>query len=162
MGDEDKQFDATPQKLDRARREGQVVKSRDFSMAISMLVVFASVFGLAPFIWEQIVTVFTLLYEQIPNAHLEDINYMYIFLVSVKGILLILFPIFAIAWLVAVLADFVQVGPLVAIAPLMICQVLNVRATSGGYIYNSGQIHEVEVVGIVVCEKTMSNKSRIH
>ena len=119
MGDEDKQFDATPQKLDRARREGQVVKSRDFSMAISMLVVFASVFGLAPFIWEQIVTVFTLLYEQIPNAHLEDINYMYIFLVSVKGILLILFPIFDIAWLVAVLADFVQVGPLVAIAPLM-------------------------------------------
>ena len=119
MGDEDKQFDATPQKLDRARREGQVVKSRDFSMAIFMLVVFASVFGLAPFIWEQIVTVFTLLYEQIPNAHLEDINYMYIFLVSVKGILLILFPIFAIAWLVAVLADFVQVGPLVAIAPLM-------------------------------------------
>ena len=36
MGDEDKQFDATPQKLDRARKEGQVVKSRDFSMAISM------------------------------------------------------------------------------------------------------------------------------
>ncbi len=119
MGDEDKQFDATPQKLDRARKEGQVVKSRDFSMAISMLVVFSAVFGLAPFIWEQIVSVFTLLYEQIPNAHIEKMNYMYIFLVSAKGILLILFPIFAIAWLVAVLADFVQVGPLVAIAPLM-------------------------------------------
>ena len=119
MGDEDKQFDATPQKLERARKEGQVVKSRDFSMAISMLVVFSAVFGLAPFIWEQIVSVFTLLYEQIPNAHLEDINYMYIFLISAKGIALILFPIFAVAWLVAVLADFIQVGPLVATAPLM-------------------------------------------
>lgn len=119
MGDEDKQFDATPQKLERARKEGQVVKSRDFSMAISMLVVFSAVFGLAPFIWEQIVSVFTLLYEQIPNAHLEDINYMYIFLIASKGILLILFPIFAVAWLVAVLADFIQVGPLVATAPLM-------------------------------------------
>lgn len=119
MGDEDKQFDATPQKLDRARKEGQVVKSRDFSMAISMLVVFSAVIGLAPFIWEQIVSIFTLLYEQIPNAHLEDINYMYVFLVAVKGILLILFPIFAVAWLVAVLADFIQVGPLVATAPLM-------------------------------------------
>jgi len=119
MGDEDKQFDATPQKLDRARKEGQVVKSRDFSMAISMLVVFSAVIGLAPFIWEQIVSIFTLLYEQIPNAHLEDINYMYVFLVAAKGILLILFPIFAIAWLVAVLADFIQVGPLVATAPLM-------------------------------------------
>lgn len=119
MGDEDKQFDATPQKLDRARKEGQVVKSRDFSMAISMLVVFSAVFGLAPFIWEQIVSIFTLLYEQIPNSHLEDINYMYIFLVSAKGICLILFPVFAVAWLVAVLADFIQVGPLVATAPLM-------------------------------------------
>lgn len=119
MGDEDKQFDATPQKLDRARKEGQVVKSRDFSMAISMLVVFSAVIGLAPFIWEQIVSIFTLLYEQIPNAHLEDINYTYVFLISAKGIALILFPIFAVAWLVAVLADFIQVGPLVATAPLM-------------------------------------------
>jgi len=119
MGDEDKQFDATPQKLERARKEGQVVKSRDFSMAISMLIVFSAVFGLAPFIWEQIVSVFTLLYEQIPNAHIEDINYMYVFLISAKGIFLILFPIFAVAWLVAVLADFIQVGPLVATAPLM-------------------------------------------
>jgi len=119
MGDEDKQFDATPQKLDRARKEGQVVKSRDFSMAISMLVVFSAVIGLAPFIWEQIVSIFTLLYEQIPNAHLEDINYMYVFLIATKGICLILFPVFAVAWLVAVLADFIQVGPLVATAPLM-------------------------------------------
>ena len=119
MGDEDKQFDATPQKLDRARKEGQVVKSRDFSMAISMLVVFSVVIGLAPFIWEQIVSIFTLLYEQIPNARLEDINYMYVFLIATKGICLILFPVFAVAWLVAVLADFIQVGPLVATAPLM-------------------------------------------
>lgn len=119
MGDEDKQFDATPQKLDRARKEGQVVKSRDFSMAISMLVVFSVVIGLAPFIWEQIVSIFTLLYEQIPNACLEDINYMYVFLIATKGICLILFPVFAVAWLVAVLADFIQVGPLVATAPLM-------------------------------------------
>ena len=35
MGDEDKQFDATPQKLKKAREEGQVVKSKDFSTAIS-------------------------------------------------------------------------------------------------------------------------------
>ena len=97
MGDEDKQFDATPQKLDRARKEGQVVKSRDFSMAISMLVVFSAVIGLAPFIWEQIVSIFTLLYEQIPNAHLEDINYMYVFIITKKGIALILLPVFDVA-----------------------------------------------------------------
>ena len=37
MGDEDKQFDATPQKLQRARKEGQVVKSKDVSVAISLI-----------------------------------------------------------------------------------------------------------------------------
>ena len=119
MGDEDKQFDATPRKLEQARKEGQVVKSKDFSTAVSLLILFSVIFGLAPFIWDQIVQVFTLLYEQIPNAHTEQIGYTYILIVAVKGAALIIGPILAIAWLVAVLADFVQVGPLVAIAPLM-------------------------------------------
>lgn len=119
MGDEDKQFDATPRKLEQARKEGQVVKSKDFSTAVSLLILFSVIFGLAPFIWNQIVQVFTLLYEQIPNAHTEQIGYMYILTIAIKGAALIIGPILAIAWLVAVLTDFVQVGPLVAIAPLM-------------------------------------------
>ena len=119
MGDEDKQFDATPRKLEQARKEGQVVKSKDFSTAVSLLILFSVIFGLAPFIWNQFVQVFTLLYEQIPNAHTEQIGYMYILTIAIKGAALIIGPILAIAWLVAVLADFVQVGPLVAIAPLM-------------------------------------------
>lgn len=119
MGDEDKQFDATPRKLEQARKEGQVVKSKDFSTAVSLLFLFSVIFGLAPFIWNQIVQVFTLLYEQIPNAHTEQIGYMYILTIAIKGAALIIGPILAIAWLVAVLADFVQIGPLVAIAPLM-------------------------------------------
>ena len=36
MGDEDKQFEASQQKLQKARKEGQVVKSKDFSTAISL------------------------------------------------------------------------------------------------------------------------------
>lgn len=119
MGDEDKQFDATPRKLEQARKEGQVVKSKDFSTAVSLLILFSVIFGLAPFIWNQIVQVFTLLYEQIPNAHIDKIGYTYILIVAIKGTALIIGPILAIAWLVAVLADFIQVGPLVAIAPLM-------------------------------------------
>ena len=119
MGDEDKQFDATPQKLERARKEGHVVKSKDFSTAVSLLVLFSVIFGLAPFIWNQIVQVFTLLYEQIPNAHLDKIGYTYIIIIAIKGEALIIGPILFIAWLVAILADFIQVGPLVAVAPLM-------------------------------------------
>ena len=119
MGDEDKQFDATPRKLEQARKEGQVVKSKDFSTAVSLLVLFSVIFGLAPFIWDQIVQVFTLLYEQIPNAHVDKIGYTYILIVAIKGAALIIGPILAVAWFVAVLADFIQVGPLIATAPLM-------------------------------------------
>ena len=119
MGDEDKQFDATPRKLEQARKEGQVVKSKDFSTAVSLLVLFSVIFGLAPFIWDQIVQVFTLLYEQIPNAHVDKIGYMYVLLIAAKGAALIIGPILAIAWFVAVMADFIQVGPLIAVAPLV-------------------------------------------
>lgn len=119
MGDEDKQFDATPRKLEQARKEGQVVKSKDFSTAISLLILFSVIIGLAPFIWNQIVQVFTLLYEQIPNVHIDKIGYMYILTIAIKGTVMIIGPILVVAWIVAVLADFIQVGPLVAVAPLV-------------------------------------------
>lgn len=118
MGDEDKQYDATPRKLEQARKEGQVVKSKDFSTAISLLILFTAISGLAPFIWDQISQLFTLMYEQIPNAHLNNIGTAYIFTVTVKTAFLIIGPILFLAWLVAILADFIQVGPLVATAPL--------------------------------------------
>lgn len=119
MGDEDKQFDATPRKLEQARKEGQVVKSKDFSTAVSLLILFTVIFGLSSFIWDQIVQLYTLLYEQIPNAHVDEIGMTYIMTVTIKCAALIIGPILFIAWAVAILADFIQVGPLVATAPLM-------------------------------------------
>ena len=119
MGDEDKQFDATPRKLEQARKEGQVVKSKDFSTALSLLILFSAIVGLAPFVWDQIVQLYTLLYEQIPNAHLSEIGRSYILTITLKTTFLIIGPILFLAWFVAIMADFIQVGPLVATAPLM-------------------------------------------
>ena len=119
MGDEDKQFDATPQKLQRARKEGQVVKSKDFSTALSLLIMFTVINALAPFIWHQITKLYVLLYEQIPNQHLETINYAYVLSMTIIPAFLIIAPILIVALSIAVLADFMQVGPLVAVAPLM-------------------------------------------
>ncbi len=119
MADEDKQFDATPRKLEQARKEGQVVKSKDFSTAISLLILFSAIVGLAPFIWNQIVQLYTLLYEQIPNGQLSNIGLTYILTVTLKSAVLIIGPILFLAWFVAIMADFIQVGPLVATAPLV-------------------------------------------
>ena len=119
MGDEDKQFEATAQKLERARKEGQVVKSKDFSMAISMVAMFAIINALAPFIWDQLAGLFVVLYEQIPNRSLEDIGPGYILFMTVKPLVLIIGPIMIMAVIVAVLADMIQVGPLIATATLV-------------------------------------------
>ncbi|MFA7659125.1 MAG: EscU/YscU/HrcU family type III secretion system export apparatus switch protein [Candidatus Gastranaerophilaceae bacterium] len=118
MGDEDKQFDATPRKLEQARKEGQVVKSKDFSMAISLLILFSAIYALSPFIWDQITKLFVLCYEQIPNQHLSEIGLPYIFTITIIPTFLIIAPVLFVAWLIAILADFIQVGPLVATAPL--------------------------------------------
>ncbi len=118
MGDEDKQFDATPRKLEQARKEGQVVKSKDFSTAISMLALFSIIYALSPLIWDQVSRLFVLCYEQIPNQHLSEIGLPYIFTIAVVPTVMIIAPILFAAWLIAILADFIQVGPLVSTAPL--------------------------------------------
>ena len=119
MGDEDKQFDATPQKLERARKEGQVVKSKDVSTALSLLVMFSFINLLAPIIWRMIVGLYKTLYEQIPNKHLSDIGMTYIFTNTLIPSVVIIGSILFVAALIAIIGDFIQVGPLVAIAPLV-------------------------------------------
>ena len=119
MGDEDKQFDATPQKLERARKEGQVVKSKDVSTALSLLVMFSFINMLAPIIWKLIVGLFKTLYEQIPNQHIENIGLTYMLTVTLIPTVVIIGAILFVAAFVAILGDFIQVGPLVATAPLV-------------------------------------------
>ena len=119
MGDEDKQFEATPQKLQRARKEGQVVKSKDVSTAISLLVVFSFILMTAPITWNLICGMFKNLYSQIPNQHVETIGYMYVLSSALLPCLVIIGLTLIVAAGIAALADFIQVGPLVAIAPLI-------------------------------------------
>mgnify|MGYP004628414391 FL=1 len=102
MGDEDKQFDATPQKLERARKEGQVVKSKDVSTALSLLVMFTFINMLAPIIWKLIVGLFKTLYEQIPNQHLENIGLTYILTVTLIPAGVIIGAILFVATIVAI------------------------------------------------------------
>lgn len=119
MGDEDKQFEATPQKLERARKEGQVVKSREVGIALSLLIMFSVIKGLSPIIWNQIAGIFTNLYEQIPNAHIDEIGISYIMTTTILPFAIIIFPLLFIAAFVAIMSDFMQVGPLVTVTPLM-------------------------------------------
>lgn len=118
MGDEDKQYEATHQKLQKARKEGQVVKSKDFSTALGLLVMFSGIYLLAPFIWQQISGLFIGLYEQIPNANVEKMGYAYIMFRTLIPALLIIGPVLLLAMFMGILGDLVQVGPLFTTTPL--------------------------------------------
>ncbi len=119
MGDEDKQFDATPQKLQRARKEGQVVKSKDVSTALSLIVVFSFILMMAPITWSLICGLFKNLYSQIPNQHVAEVGYQFILSSAILPTVAIIGSTLVVAAFVAALGDFIQVGPLVAIAPLI-------------------------------------------
>ncbi len=118
MGDENKQFEASQQKLRKARENGQVVKSKDLSVAIAIIVMFSCIYLLAPIIWGQLSILFKVIYEQIPNKHLEEIGYTYLFTKTVIPTALILLPILVLASFVGVLGDMIQIGPLFTTKPL--------------------------------------------
>lgn len=119
MGDEDKQFEASQQKLQKARKEGQVVKSKDFSTALALMVMFIAIMNIAPFIWDQITKLFVLIYEQIPNANVDKIGLTYLLTITLLPTVLIIMPILVLAAFMGVLGDFIQVGPLVTTTPLI-------------------------------------------
>ena len=119
MGDEDKQFEASQQKLQKARKEGQVVKSKDFSTALSLMVMFVIIVKTSPLVWDQITKLFVLLYQQIPNAHIDEMGLPYLLSVALVPTLIIILPILFVAAFVAILGDFLQVGPLVTTTPLV-------------------------------------------
>jgi len=118
MGDENKQFEASAQKLRKAREQGQVPKSKDLSTAIAIIIMFSFIYLIGPFIWSQLNTIFTVIYEQIPNKHLEEIGYAYLFTKTIIPMAFIIIPILVLASFTGILGDMLQVGPLFTTKPL--------------------------------------------
>ncbi len=118
MGDENKQFEASQQKLRKAREQGQVVKSKDLSTALAIIVMFSAIYMLSPLIWGQLTALFTIIYEQIPNKHLDEIGYAYLFTKTVIPTALILLPILVLASIMGILGDLIQIGPLFTTKPM--------------------------------------------
>jgi flagellar biosynthetic protein FlhB len=115
MGDEDKSFEASQQKLKRLREQGQIIKSRDLSAAVFLMVMFILLIALSPYLFANLMQMFIAFFELIPKQHLEDMGITYMIVQSIKGLVLSSLPFLLIAFFVAVLADLLQVGPLFAL-----------------------------------------------
>jgi len=84
-----------------------------------LMIMFIAINAMAPFIWGQLSLLFISIYEQIPHKSLEKIGLPYLFVLSIVPFLAILIPIMMIALIVAVAAEFMQIGPLITSEPLV-------------------------------------------
>ena len=114
MADENKQFEASQAKLRKAKEEGQVFKSKDLSTAVFLMLMFMILFGLAPFVWKELASLFILIFEQIPNKTIENIGWQYLALLTIRALAFLIGPFILFAALLGIAGDFFQVGPILA------------------------------------------------
>lgn len=106
---------ATSKKLDDARKEGQVAKSREIANGLGLLALFLILKFWVGHIGEQLLGVFQIVYNRIPdltvypNGFMPEASAISLFGLMLKQVLLILAPILIIGFLVALLSDLVQV-----------------------------------------------------
>ena len=115
MGDEDKSFEASQQKIQRLRESGQVIKSKDLSAGVFLAIMFILLLMLSPFVFRAVSEMFVVFFDLIPQKHLEDMGIMFLILHSIKGLVLPSLPFLGLAFMIAFLADFLQIGPLFAL-----------------------------------------------
>lgn len=115
---------ATEKKLNDARKEGQVAKSKEVGNAVSLLALFLILKLWVGHIGEQFLQVFSDVYQRIPeatanwNGYLPENDILVIFRHMMLEILYIIAPILAIAFIIAFVCDIVQVKWKVTAKPL--------------------------------------------
>lgn len=112
MGDEDKSFEASQQKLQRAREEGQVIKSRDLSSSVFLITMFAIAMLFMPVVWQLFKELFVAYFQTIEYKSIEKIGWVYLLLHALRTLVFSVSPFLIVAISVAILSDLVQVGPL--------------------------------------------------
>ncbi|WP_373463295.1 flagellar biosynthesis protein FlhB [Herbivorax sp. ANBcel31] len=103
---------ATPKKRKKAREEGQVLQSKEMTSAIVLLCMFITLRISGSYMYEKILEVFKVFYTQSPKMEglytLDGI--LKVFSQAVVAYLKIIIPIFAVAFLTALITMYAQVG----------------------------------------------------
>lgn len=115
---------ATEKKLNDARKEGQVAKSKEVGNAVSLLALFLILKLWVGNMGQQFLQVFSDVYRRIPdatanwNGYLPENDILVIFRQMILEILYMIAPILAIAFVIAFVCDIVQVKWKVTAKPL--------------------------------------------
>jgi len=115
---QEKTEDATPKKRSEARNKGQVASSQEIPSSIILLFVFLSFMMLGGYYKERLFRLFGDLLESNLNTELTSGNIMVLFSTYMMQLLMLIAPVFIIAVIVAVLANYAQFGWLFTGTPL--------------------------------------------
>ncbi len=116
---------ATPRRRQKAREEGQVLKSQDVPVAVSLIVISLSLIFYLPFTFRKLKEYFYYVFSQFtsPNISMFILTSSYVFLVLVV-------PIFILLFLTGILANVMQFGFLLTFKPL-VPKLSNLNPVSG-------------------------------
>lgn len=108
----------TPKKRSDAREKGQVAKSPEIASAFILVATISVMMALGPFFHEKIFALFGDIFRRQLSMEVTDANVMGLFASYTVQMLLILAPILIVTLLVALAANYVQIGWLFTAKPL--------------------------------------------
>lgn len=120
----EKTEDATPKKLEDARKEGQVAKSREIANGLGLLALFLILKIMLGYIGNTFLAIFGEIYNRIPDTvtmfrgNIPEHDFMKILQYSFLRFFMIVGPIFLVGFAVAFLSDLAQVKWKVTAKPL--------------------------------------------
>ena len=112
----EKTEDATPKKLNDARKEGKVAKSKEIGNGLTLLALFVVLKIFLAWIGNRLGELFAGVYNRIPDMvqsagnKVPESNFHHLFLLMMIRALLIMAPVLLLGFLVAFLSDLLQVG----------------------------------------------------
>ncbi|WP_163328071.1 flagellar biosynthesis protein FlhB [Desulfurobacterium thermolithotrophum] len=105
---------ATPRRRQKAKEEGQVLKSQDIPIAFTLLITSTLLYFYIPFAYKKLLQLFTFDFRTSNNINLWN-NY----LVSAKTFALLILPVFLVLFLGGIFSNIIQFGFLFSLKPLL-------------------------------------------
>lgn len=119
-GGGDKSEEPTPHRVREAREKGQVAKSREITVAVTLLLTYFLFRYVGPMMWDFINEMIRSIFDLIPEAthNFSMALAGYILLIGLRALAFAVLPIFGIAFAAAFIAEAMQTGFLFSLDPL--------------------------------------------
>ena len=115
----EKSEEPTPHRLREAREKGQIAKSREITVAFVLLLSYFLFRYLGEFMWKNLTETARAILQLIPEAPDFSLSLAgYVFLLALRGLALVVLPIFGIAFISTFIAEALQTGFVFAADPL--------------------------------------------